>query len=118
VGAGYDLQPAVENAARLLFKAAEPLPLPEAARRTGLSPSHLSRLFKEQMGVSLTAFRHRQCCNRFPRLNGQGRWRSMTDSAMDASFGSYAQFYRVCTALMGCTPATYRRQGPHEHEDG
>jgi AraC-like DNA-binding protein len=41
----------------------------------------------------------------------------MTDSAMNAGFGSYAQFFRAFTALMGCTPATYLRQGPHQHED-
>jgi len=108
-GIGHDIHPAVERAARLIAEIAEPLSLADLAHRTGLSPSHLSRIFREQMGLSLGAFRHRQCCDRFLRLYGQGRRRSMMEAALEAGFGSYAQFYRVFTHLMGCTPAAYRR---------
>ena len=109
LGEGYDIHPAVERAARMLHESVEPLGLKEIAHRVGLSPSHLCRLFKEQMGLSLVAFRNRQCLDRFVRLYGHGRRRTMIDAAMDAGFGSYAQFYRVFVRHMGCTPAEYRQ---------
>jgi AraC-like DNA-binding protein len=109
-GVGHDVHPAVERAARLLYETVEPLGLAGLARRVGLSPSHLCRLFKEQMGQSPAAFRNRQCVDRFLRLYGHGRRRTMMDAALDAGFGSYAQFYRVFVGLMGCTPAEYRRR--------
>jgi len=106
---GSDVHPAVERAARLLHDETAPLSVDEVARRAGLSASRLSRLFEEQMGVSLTAFRNRQRIDRFLRLYGHGHRRTMLEAALDANFGSYAQFYRVFTAVMGCTPAQYRR---------
>lgn len=107
---GFDVHPAVERAARLLRDETEPLGVDEVARRVGLSASRLSTLFAQQMGISLTAFRNRQRVERFLRLYGQGRRVTMLEAALDANFGSYAQFYRVFTALMGCTPAEYRRE--------
>jgi len=106
--AGSDVHPAVERAALLLHDETEPLGVDELARRAGLSASRLSRLFEEQMGVSLTAFRNRQRLERFLRLYGRGQRVTMLAAALDANFGSYAQFYRVFTRLMGCTPAEYR----------
>jgi len=69
----------------------------------------LSWLFEEQMGVSPPAVRNRQRLERFPRLYGPGRRTTMLRAALDANVGSDAQFYRVFTRLMGCTPAEYRR---------
>ena len=103
-GEGFEVHPAVERAARLLHETVEPLGLEDLAYRVGLSPSHLCRLFKAQMGVSLVTFSNRQRLDRFLHLYGHGRRRTMMDAALDAGFGSYAQFYRVFTKLMGCTP--------------
>ncbi len=109
LGEGHDIHPAVEQAARLVHNSAEPLGLTEIARRVGLSPTHLCRLFKLQMGLSLVAFRNGQCIDRFVRLYAHGRRRTMIDAAMEAGFGSYTQFYRVFTKHMGCTPGRYRQ---------
>jgi AraC-like DNA-binding protein len=117
IGVGHDIHPAVERAARLLHEAVEPLGLDEIAHRVGLSPSHLCRLFKEQMGLSLVSFGHRQRLDRFVRLYAHGRRRTMMEAAMDAGFGSYAQFYRVFTRLMGCTPAEYRTRRSAVHDN-
>ena len=104
-GEGFEVHPAVERAAAVAPRdASSPVGLEDLAYRVGLSPSHLCRLFKAQMGVSLVTFSNRQRLDRFLHLYGHGRRRTMMDAALDAGFGSYAQFYRVFTKLIGCTP--------------
>jgi len=95
-----------------LYDETEPPGIDERARRAGLSASRLSRLFEQQLGVSLTAFRNRQRLDRFLRLYGRGRRITMLAAALDANVGSDAQFYCVFTRLMGCTPAE-RRSSQH-----
>ena len=46
--------------------------LDQLAREAGLCPARLSRLFKQQTGIGLTAFRQRKCVERFLRLYGRG----------------------------------------------
>jgi len=108
--AGPDVHPAVERAARLLRDDPNPLPMEQLAARAGLSASHLSRLFHRQTGISLGDFRNRQRLQRFLRLYGTGKRVSMLNAALDAGFGSYAQFYRVFQQQMGCSPAEHRRK--------
>ncbi len=97
-----------------LYDETEPPGIDELARRAGLSASRLSRLFEQQLGISLTAFRNRQRLDRFLRLDGRGQRVTMLQAALDANVSSDAQFYRVFTRLMGCTPAEYRRD---QHRD-
>ncbi len=105
-----DVHPAVEKAARLIRDDAAGLRLEELARRAGLSPSRLSRLFHEQTGVSLVSFRNRQRIERFLRLYGTGQRRKMLEAALAAGFGSYPQFHRVFKQVIGCSPGRYRRR--------
>ena len=107
---GTDVHPAVEKAAHLIREHREPMRMDDLALECGLSPSRLSKLFQEQTGMSLVSFRNRQRLERFLHLYGEGRRTSMLAAALDAGFGSYAQFYRVFAHLMGCTPAEYRRR--------
>jgi AraC-like DNA-binding protein len=112
---GFDVHPAVETAARLIQQETEPLGIDELALRAGLSACHLSRLFHEQTGVTLVDFRNRQRLERFLQLYGQGRRTNMLEAAMQAGFGSYAQFHRVFKRMMGYAPAEYRR---NQHAKG
>jgi len=105
----YDLHPAVEQATRLLAEEAQALRLEELARRAGLSPARLSRVFKRQVGISLTGYRNQRRVERFVKLYGEGRKLNMLTAALSAGFGSYAQFHRVFREVMGCTPARYRK---------
>jgi AraC-like DNA-binding protein len=83
--------------------------LPELARRSFLSASRLSRLFKQQTGVSLATYRNRQRLDRFLACyDGRGT-RTLLDAALEAGFGSYAQFHRVFKALTGRRPSQHRR---------
>jgi AraC-like DNA-binding protein len=104
-----DVHPAVAKAARLISQAETPLPLGPLAREAGLSPSRLSRLFKRQTGISLTAFRQRKCLERFLRLYRTGARYTLIEAALLAGFGSYPQFHRVFSRLMKMNPAAYRR---------
>ena len=106
----FDIHPAVERAARLIHDETEPIGIERLGEMAGLSASRLSRLFKEQTGVSLVEYRNKQRMKRFVALYGQGRRISMMDAALSAGFGSYPQFHRVFKHLMGCGPAEYRRK--------
>jgi AraC-like DNA-binding protein len=107
--AGVELHPAVETVAQLLRADPESGGLEALARTAGLSPSHLSRTFKAQTGVSITRFRNQRRLERFTALYGQGRRTTALAAALEAGFGSYAQFYRVLRAETGWTPAALRR---------
>jgi AraC-like DNA-binding protein len=102
------VHPAVARAARFISESDEPLPLGPLARRAGLSPARLSRLFKRQTGVSLTTFRQRKCLERFLRIYDNGARYSLIEAALQAGFGSYPQFHRVFRRVMGQSPARYR----------
>lgn len=106
---GYDLHPAIEQATRLLAEEEQAMRLEELAQRAGLSPARLSRVFKRQVGLSLTEYRNQRRVERFVRLYGEGRKMSMLAAALSAGFGSYAQFHRVFREVMGCPPARYRK---------
>lgn len=113
------VHPAIEKAVHLLTKDPQTTSLDELANRCGLSPSHLSRLFKQQTGVALATYRNRQRLDRFLEIYDLGRRRNITDAALEAGFGSYPQFYRIFKQLMGCSPAEFRSrlsQGPGSAE--
>jgi AraC-like DNA-binding protein len=105
-----DVHPAVEKAARLIRDESNLLGLGELATRAGLSAHRLSRLFKQQTGVALVDFRNRQRVEKFLEIYGTGQRRTMLDAALEAGFGSYAQFHRVFKRMTGRSPGEQRRK--------
>jgi AraC-like DNA-binding protein len=79
------------------------------ARMCGASSSWLSRLFRQQMGVSLVDFRNRHRIERFFELYRQKPQQNIMDLASVAGFGSYAQFHRVFRKTLGFRPAELQR---------
>jgi len=73
------------------------------AREMGISPGHLARSFKHEMGLSLVEYRNRLRIERFLRSVQRGN-ESLLRAALEAGFGSYAQFFRVYRKLLGTTP--------------
>lgn len=111
---GRQLHPAVERAAHLMLQDSSVHSLDELAHRAGLSPSRLSRLFKEQTGLSIVDFRNRQRMQRFlEQYEAQrktGHTPTLLEAAFEAGFGSYPQFHRIFRQLAGCSPAEYQRR--------
>jgi AraC-like DNA-binding protein len=111
---GVDLHPAVEIVARMLRADPDAGDLVTLARAARLSSSHLSRIFKEQTGVSISQFRNQQRLQRFLRLYGRGRHTTALAAAHEAGFGSYAQFYRVFREQTGRNPSALRTAAADE----
>jgi AraC-like DNA-binding protein len=105
---GVDLHPAVETVARMLRADPNAGDLATLARAACLSPSHMSRIFKEQTGVSISRFRNQQRLQRFLHLYGRGRRTTALAAALEAGFGSYAQFHRVFREQTGQSPSALR----------
>jgi AraC-like DNA-binding protein/quercetin dioxygenase-like cupin family protein len=105
-----DVHPAVRTVARLLQTNPGTADLTTLARRVGLSPSHLSRLFTAHTGIPLTTYRNHQRLRHFLRHYGDGTHTTMLTAALAAGFGSYAQFYRVFHRETGHSPAALRPQ--------
>jgi AraC-like DNA-binding protein len=105
-----ELHPAVEAATALLQRDGEAMSVPELAEASALSASRLSRLFKQQVGLSISDYRNRLRVDRFCRLYGRGERRTVLDAALEAGFGSYPQFHRAFKRHMGLSPAAHRRK--------
>ena len=103
-----EVHPAVDAVAHLLRTDSAAGDLTDLARMVGLSPSHLSRLFSTQMGLSISRFRNQQRLDRFLRLYGHGRATTALAAAHEAGFGSYAQFHRVFRQETGHNPSALR----------
>jgi len=111
---GEHLHPAVAKAARLLSTQPNLDSLSQLARTCGASASWLSRLFRQQMGVSMVDFRNRHRIERFFELYRDGYRLNITQAAFEAGFGSYAQFHRVFRKTLGYGPAELRRRRSQE----
>jgi methylphosphotriester-DNA--protein-cysteine methyltransferase len=101
------VHPAVAKAARLIRDEVDVPKIDDLAKQCGLSPSRLSRLFKQQTGVSMVGYRQRQCLDRFFRIwndDKEGGEQNLLTACLNAGFGSYPQFFRVCKQLTGLTP--------------
>lgn len=104
------IHPAVERAVSMIAYEASEDALCDLAHRAGLSPSRLSRLFKQQTGLTLVDFRNKKRIERFQQIYGSNRNRTLLDAALEAGFGSYPQFHRVCRQVLGCSPIEYTRR--------
>lgn len=92
---------------RILRALSEDLPMTgeRLARELGVSPGHLARSFKRETGVSLVDYRNRLRIDRFfEAIHRTGSTGNLLDAALEAGFGSYAQFHRVYRKFLGTTP--------------
>lgn len=101
---------AVEKARVYLQRNAErPVPLAELARHAGVSPWHLQRSFKRILGVSPKAYQDAQRVEQFKSRLRAGD--TVSRATYEAGFGSSSRVYERSAALLGMTPASYRRGG-------
>jgi AraC-like DNA-binding protein len=83
------------------------VPLAELARAVGVSPTHLCRRFKQETGLTLSAYRLRQRIEQAKALLAD-RQRQVCEVAFAVGFGSAAHFNRVFRRVVGCAPSQYR----------
>ena len=97
------LSPAVELAAHYLSR-------PDAetdgdlAALVGMPAKRLNRIFRHEMGTDITTYRNRCRLARFFDRYVPDGGLTMLQCALDAGFGSYAQFHRVFVHITGVTP--------------
>ena len=100
---------AVAQAQRLLDTAETAPTLGDLAAATGLSPFHLQRLFKAQLGVSPKQYALRQRSERLKE--GLRMDISVTTALYDAGHDSPATVYAPATDQLGMSPGTYQKGG-------
>lgn len=88
----------------------------DLGRLFAISPTVLATAFHREMGLSLVEYRNRIRLERFIDLlpNDNGKY---LVTALDAGFGSYAQFHRVFTQTFGVSPQRYFMKNPSLRND-
>ena len=99
------LHPAVLSAMRILRDAPDIANAAELAARCGVSQAYLRELMIEQTGRGFVEWRNRFRLERFQIL--YPRSGNLLTAALDAGFGSYAQFHRVFEAVVGTSPSRW-----------
>lgn len=83
--------------------------------QSGLSPHHLQRKFKAQLGLTPAQYIR---ARRRDRLKGElKRGETVSRATFGAGYGSSSGVYGGADARLGMTPATYRRGGAGAHID-
>jgi AraC family transcriptional regulator, regulatory protein of adaptative response / methylated-DNA-[protein]-cysteine methyltransferase len=87
----------------------EALTLESLAQEAGLSPHHLQRRFKAEIGVSPKEYQ--EACRLQKLKSGLREQQPVGYAAYDAGFGSLSRVYERLDSRMGMTPVQYRSQG-------
>jgi AraC-like DNA-binding protein len=78
----------------------------ELAEQTRVCPSEVSRYFRRDLGITLSAYRTRLRLMRFIQLVDAG-CQSLLTASNQAGFGSYSQCHRVFQQTIGHSPRVY-----------
>ncbi len=88
---------------------AEPLALPSVAKAAGLSVSRLAHVFKEQVGMSVTAYLNMVRVNSARDYLTNSSMR-VSEIAFQVGFGNLSHFNHVFRQTTGLAPTQYRGQ--------
>jgi AraC family transcriptional regulator of adaptative response/methylated-DNA-[protein]-cysteine methyltransferase len=100
----------VAKACRIVEAAERPPALGELARRCGVSPHHLHRLFKAETGLTPKAYADAERAKRVrSELAEPGV--SVASALYGAGFGSSGRFYEGTDTTLGMTPTAFRAGG-------
>ena len=83
--------------------------LGDLAQAVGLSPTYLQRRFRARFGLSPAEYARQLKLDSLKCALRQGS--RVADAVYDAGFGSGSRVYEQANALLGMTPADYRRGG-------
>ncbi|GBU15950.1 MULTISPECIES: bifunctional DNA-binding transcriptional regulator/O6-methylguanine-DNA methyltransferase Ada [Methylobacterium] len=101
---------AVALACRAIEEAETPPDLAALGRASGVSPSHLHRLFKGATGVSPRAYARAVRAARAGKGLREGA--SVTRALHEAGFNAASRFYAEAEDRLGMSPLAYRKGGP------
>jgi AraC family transcriptional regulator, regulatory protein of adaptative response / methylated-DNA-[protein]-cysteine methyltransferase len=105
---------AIERARAYLDAAGErTVSLAELSAHAGVSPSHLQRSFKRVVGVSPKVYQHARRVQQFKSRLRAGD--TVSRATYEAGFGSSSRVYENADAMLGMTPAAFRRGGAGVH---
>ena len=92
----------------------EPLRISDIAEAAGISPRHLTRLFRLHTGQTINRY-----ISRLRTVDAQRllvtTGRKIVDIMNEAGFSCSTHFYRVFREYAGCTPREYREQYTRSH---
>ena len=91
------------------FNIDQPLSLSHIADTLGVHPSHLSRAFKKELGMTLTEYINKLRIEEAKYLLDQGNV-SVTDAALSVGFTDPNYFSKVFTKWEHVTPHDYRKR--------
>jgi O-6-methylguanine DNA methyltransferase len=104
----------IERARRYLDTHSDRIvPLSELAEAVGLSTSHLQRSFKQVVGISPKEYQDANRVRRFKTRLRAGD--TVSRATYEAGFGSSSRVYERADAMLGMTPAAFRRGGAGVH---
>jgi AraC family transcriptional regulator of adaptative response/methylated-DNA-[protein]-cysteine methyltransferase len=98
-----------ERACRLLDAREGPVPLADLARQLGVSAGHLQRTFTRVAGISPRAYADARRTGRLRAALRSGT--GVSGALYQAGYGSPSRVYESGAAMIGMTPATYRKGG-------
>ncbi|AKU89951.1 AraC family transcriptional regulator [Vulgatibacter incomptus] len=84
------------------------------AARAGMSRRSFTRLFREQTGMSFSAWRQQACL--FTALTRLGSGATITEVALDLGYGSPSAFTAVFSRLLGAPPSRYLKSSTFDGE--
>jgi AraC family transcriptional regulator of adaptative response/methylated-DNA-[protein]-cysteine methyltransferase len=104
------LEEPVTRACRLIEQSGKTLSLDQLANEAGMPRHRFYRMFVKALGVTPRAYalalRRKRLQQELPRARG------VADAVFDAGFGSGSRVYEKPEALLGMTPAVYRKGAP------
>jgi len=100
----------IERACRFIegFETGQPT-LQEIADHVGLSPAYLQKRFTKALGVSPKQYADTWRREKLKTLLRDGD--DVTGALYEAGYGSSSRLYESSDAMLGMTPATYRKRG-------
>src|SRR5262245_34668315 len=107
---GSEIEHAIERARAYLDAHVErAVSLAELAANAGVSASHLQRSFKRVVGLSPKEYQHAERVRQFKSRLRAGD--TVSRATYEAGFGSSSRVYERSDAMLGMTPASFRRGG-------
>ena len=94
----------------LLADIENPPALAELGKLVGSSPFHLSRIFRQETGVTISGFLRRARLDRAAELLRAGD-ANVTEAAMTVGYSSLSHFSKAFAETFGCCPCLYGRKG-------